>query len=174
MIEGLLQGVPNVSVYLDNILITGKMEQDHLAILEKILSRLQNAEIRLKHSKCAFMLSSIDYLGHRISADRLQAPAPLNVTQLRSFLGVVNYYSKFLPNLSTMLAPLYRLLKKQTQWIWDAEQDKAFHEAKTHLTSECLLIHYDPQKELVLSCDASRYGVGAVLHIDYKMVQSDQ
>ena len=92
-----------------------------------------------------------------------EAPAPLNVTQLRSFLGVVSYYSKFLPNPSTMLAPLYRLLQKQTKWIWEAEQDKAFHEAKTHLTSECLLIHYDPQKELVLSCDASPYGVGAVL-----------
>ena len=92
-----------------------------------------------------------------------EAPALLNVTQLRSFLGVVNYCSKFLPNLSTMLAPLYRLLQKQTKWIWDAEQDKAFHEAKTHLTSECLLIHYDPQKELVLSCDTSSYGIGAVL-----------
>ena len=126
MIEGLLQGIPNVSVYLDDILIEGKTEQDHLAILEKILSRLQNAGIRLKGSKCAFMLSSIDYLGHRISADGLQptkekvrviseAPAPLNVTQLRSFLGVVNYYSKFLPNLSTMLAPLYMLLQKQTK-----------------------------------------------------------
>ena len=112
------------------------------------------------------MLSSIDYLGHRISADGLQptkekvraiseapaGPAPLNVRQLRLFLGVVNYYSKFLPNLFTILAPLYRLLQKQTKWIWDAEQDKAFHEAKTHLSSECLLIHYDPQKELVLSC----------------------
>ena len=100
MMEGLLQGIPNVSIYLDDILIAGKTEQDHLAILEKILSRLQNAGIRLKHSKCAFMLSSIDYLGHRISADGLQptkekvraiseAPAPLNITQLRSFLGVV-------------------------------------------------------------------------------------
>ena len=138
--------------------LSQETKQDHLAILEKILSRLENAGIRLKHCKCAFMLSSIDYLGHRVSADGLQptkervraiseAPAPPKVTQLRSFLGVVNYYSKFLPNLSTMSAPLYRRLQKQTKWIWDAEQDKTFHEAKTHLTSECLLIHYDPQKQ---------------------------
>ena len=72
MMEGLLQGIPNVSVYLDDFLIAGKTEQDHLAILEKILSRLQNAGIWLKHSKCAFMLSSVDYLEHRISADGLQ------------------------------------------------------------------------------------------------------
>ena len=107
MMEGLLQGISNVSVYLDDILIAEKKEQDHLAILEKILSRLQNAGILLKRSKCAFMVSSIDYLGHRISADGLQptkekvraiseAPAPQNVTQLRSFLGVVNYYSQVL------------------------------------------------------------------------------
>ena len=72
MMEGLLQGIPNVSVYLDDILIAGKTEQDYLAILEKTLPRLQNAGIRLKRCKCAFMLSSIDYLGHRTSADGLQ------------------------------------------------------------------------------------------------------
>ena len=102
MMAGLLQGTPNVTVYMDDILIAGKTEQDHLAILEKMLSRLQNAGIWLKRSKCAFILSSIDSLGHRISADGLQpikekvraiseAPAPLNVTQLRSFLGVITH-----------------------------------------------------------------------------------
>ena len=94
MMEGILQGIPNVSVYLDDILITGKMEQDRLTILEKILSRLQNAGIWQKRCKCAFMLSSIDFLGHRISADGLQptkekmnaiseAPAP---TMLHSYV----------------------------------------------------------------------------------------
>ena len=59
-------------------------------------------------------------------------------SDLGGFRWFPPYYSKFLSNFSTMLAPLYRLLQKQTKWIWDAEQDKAFHEAKTHLTSECL------------------------------------
>ena len=97
------------SIWMTSLL--QERSRDHLAILEKIFSRLQNAGIRLKRSKCAFMLSSNDYLGHRISADGLkptkekvraisEASAPLNVTQLRSFLGVVNYYSKFLLNLS--------------------------------------------------------------------------
>ena len=93
MMEGLLHGIPNISVHLDDILFSRKMEQDHLAILEKILSRLQNAGIRLKRSKYAFMLSTVDYLGHRISADGLQptkqkvramSEAPtLNVTEFR-------------------------------------------------------------------------------------------
>lgn len=85
------------------------------------------------------------------------------MTQLKSFLGLVNYYSKFLPNLSNTLAPLYRLLQKNTRWCWGAEQKKAFQKAKESLTSDCVLVHFDPAKPLILACDASPYGVGAVL-----------
>ncbi len=90
----------------------------------------------------------------------LRLQDPLNVTQLLSFLGVVNYYSKFLPNLSTMLAPLYRLFKNKQSGFGMLNRIKHF--MKPRLT-ECLLIHYDAQKELVQSCDASPYGVGTVL-----------
>ena len=172
--EGLLQGIPNVSVYLDDILITGKSDEEHLKTVEGVLARLEKAGLRLKRSKCKFMLPSIEYLGHTISASGLQptkekvraiveAPAPHNVSQLKSFLGLLNYYAKFLPQLSTLLAPLYSLLQKNKQWTWGVEQEKAFLEAKAQLTSPRILAHYDPEKELVLSCDASPYGVGAVL-----------
>ena len=174
VMERILQGISGVSVYIDDILVTGKTEQDHLRNLEKVLRCLNQAGLRLKRAKCAFMLSSVEYLGHRISAEGIQptqekvraiaeAPAPNNVSQLRSFLGVVNYYAKFLPNLSTALAALYRLLQKKAKWTWDADQKEAFSEAKTRLTSSCVLVHYDAEKELVLSCDASPYGLGAVL-----------
>ena len=91
------------------------------------------------------------------------APAPTDVTQLKSFLGLLNYYSKFLPNLSNTLAPLYRLLLKKTKWCWGSEQIEAFQTAKESLTFDCLLVHFDPAQKLVLACDASPYGVGAVL-----------
>ena len=174
IIESILQGIPHVCIYLDDILITGKDDADHLQTLETVLTRLETAGLRLRREKCVFMLPSVEYLGHRISADGLHptaekttaiadAPPPRDVSQLRSFLGMVNYYAKFLPNLSSTLAPLYRLLEKKTSWSWGKEQEAAFKTAKTHLTSSCLLVHYDPQKPLVLSCDASPYGVGAVL-----------
>lgn len=93
----------------------------------------------------------------------LQALAPKNVAQLRSFLGLLNYYAKFLPNLSSTLAPLYDLLKSSTHWCWNSVQQSAFQKAKNLLTSSSFLVHFDPDKELVLACDSSEYGLGAVL-----------
>ena len=83
--------------------------------------------------------------------------------QLKSFLGLINYYGKFLPHLSTVLAPLYALLQKGKQWEWGEEQRRAFTTAKAKLTTSSLLVHYNPAKTLLLSCDASAYGLGAVL-----------
>ena len=125
-IEGVLRGIPHVCVYLDDILITGKTESDHLKNLEAVLARLEEADMRLKQKKCGFMLPNVEYLGHNISATGLQltkektraiaeAPAPQDVTQLRAFLGLVNYSGKFLRQLSSQLAPLYRLLEKNTK-----------------------------------------------------------
>ena len=92
-----------------------------------------------------------------------EAPAPKNPTELKSFLGMLNFYGKFIPNLSSILEPLHSLLRKDVVWKWEVEQQEAFHKAKTHLQSSDVLVHYAPEKELVVSCDASPYGVGAVL-----------
>ena len=167
--------MPNVCVYLDDILVTGETDQAHLKTLDEVLRRLKEAGIRLKQAKCAtFMQFSVEYLGHKISAEGIRptteklraindAPPPNNVSQLRSFLGLVNYYGKFLPQLATTLAPLYSLLQQNINWNWGPSQQAAFKEAKAQLTSDCLLVHFDSRKELLLACDASPYGVGAVL-----------
>ncbi|KAG8173795.1 hypothetical protein JTE90_015579 [Oedothorax gibbosus] len=91
------------------------------------------------------------------------APTPTNVGELRSFLGLVTFYSKFLPNMSTKLAPLYNLLQKSVPWHWSQAETEAFQNIKDTICDTGLLVHYDPSKELVLACDASPYGVGAVL-----------
>ena len=127
--DNLLQGIPQVCVYLDHILVTGKSTKEHLKKLDRVLSRLKNAGMCLKKSKCAFLLPQVEYLGHHISekwfqpaAQKLkaivEAPTPNNVSQLKSVLGIINYYSKFLPNLCTQLAPLYSLLQKKQAWKW--------------------------------------------------------
>ena len=78
-------------------------------------------------------------------------------------MGLLNYYNRFLSNLAANLTPLYSLLNKQQQWVWSDEQQVAFQRAKDALQSDALLTHYDPAEPLVLACDASEYGIGAVL-----------
>ena len=120
------------------------------------------------------MHPKIEYLGHIIDAEGLhlteekvkairEAPKPKNVRELRSFLGILNYYGRFLCNLSTNLVPLHDLLCKGVTWIWKRKHDEAFNTAKNTLQSDSVLVHYDPDKPLVLTCDASPYGIGAVL-----------
>jgi len=172
--DSLLQGLKHVCVYIDDILITGKTEEEHLQTLNEVLTRLENAGVRLKKDKCVFMADEVVYLGHRINKEGPQppsekvraitdSPAPTNISELRAFLGLVNFYGKFMQNLSTLLAPLYKLLRKGVPWRWKAAQQKAFQGAKDLLKSPKLLVHYDPKRELILTCDASPYGLGAVL-----------
>ena len=132
-IENILQNLPHTCVYLDDILVTGKTESEHIKNPEEVLIRLKKAGLRLKKQKCSFMLPSVDYLGHSVTPEGLQptkekiraitdAPVPTNLAQLRSFLGLVNYYSKFLPQLATILAPLYSLLQRNNKWHWGDKQ----------------------------------------------------
>ena len=120
----------------------------------------------------------MDFLGHRIDAEGIhplptkveamvKAPAPTNITELKSFLGMVNYYAKFLPNVSTHLFPLYALLKKEHGWKWDKECQHVFVLIKKMLSSTQVLTPYDPKLPLCLAADASAYGLGAVLSLEW-------
>ena len=167
VMENLLQGIPRVCVYIDDILVTGSTEEEHLANLAQVLTRLGTAGMRLKREKCAFMLGSVSYLGHIISSEGLStgnlkvkaivdAPDPKDLSELRSFLGMVNYYGKFLPNLATTLAPLHSLLRQSSVWHWGSKQKKAFQRVKKLLQSNRVLTHFDDQLPLLLECDALR------------------
>lgn len=153
--DTVLQGLPRTICYLDDILITGDTEEEHLQNVEKVLLRLQKYGIRAKRTKCSFMRKSVVYLGHCIDATGLhttqskvqaitQAPQPQNVQELRSFLGLLHYYGKFLPNLATVLHPLNDLLRNDSRWNWSQECTTAFESAKSLLVSAPVLAHYDP------------------------------
>ena len=174
VMESVLQGLPGVVVYIDDILVTGPTADKHLETLEQVLARLENAGLRVKQSKCKFMAPSVEYLGFKIDANGLHplvekveavrdAPTPRNVQELKAYLGLLTYYSKFLPNMSSVLTPLYQLLRKDAPWHWTKSQEKAFAESKALLVSSRLLVHFNPTLPLTLACDASAYGVGAVL-----------
>lgn len=174
MLESLLRGIPKVIVRLDDILISGSTDEDHLKNLTEVLERLKNAGLRLNKKKCSFFKPEVVYCGNVVSSEGtrplksnveaiLNARAPLSVTELKGYLGMLNYYHRYLPCLSTSLAPLHDLLKKGSAWKWGDAQEKAFQQSKKLLTSTKLLVHYDDKKETILACDASPYGIGAVI-----------
>ena len=123
--ESLLQNIPGVIVYVDDVLITGKNDEEHLKSLEMVLKRIEDAGMLLKKEKCVFMAKSVSYLGHIIDPQGLhptqdivdaiqEAPSPKNLSQLKAYLGLLTYYRRFLPNISNHLFSLDRLLQKNT------------------------------------------------------------
>ena len=118
--------------------------------------------------------ASVVYLGHLIDSTGLHptedklaavrdAPPPKDATTLKSFLGLMMFYSRFMPHHSTVLAPLNNLHKKNVPWKWTKSEDATFTAAKNLLLNSRTLVHYNESLPLVLSCDASSYGAGAVL-----------
>ena len=155
-------------------MLTGKTDEEHLMNLEKVFNRLQEHGLHLKQTKGAFMSSSVEYLGYMIDVEEIKAtpkkveaiskaPQPKNKIELRSFLGLVNYYGKFIPQLASVTQPLNHLLCKKTCWKGTAKCERAFTTFKAQLTSTKVLVHYDVNLPLRLACDASAYGVGAVI-----------
>ena len=110
------------------------------------------------------MVSAVTFWGHKVDKDSLHllpdkisavlnAPTSRNIQELKLYLGLLSYYSKFLPKLSTVLAPLYRLLRKDAHWRRKAAEEKAFELSKGLLTSSHLLVHFDPSLPLILACE---------------------
>lgn len=173
-IENLVKDIPNVVVYLDDILISGENEVAHLRNVDAVLSRLREAGLRLKKDKCCFQVKEVVYLGHKIDSEGVhpleqkieaiqKVPEPKSVTELQAYLGLLNYYHGFLPQISTVLAPLHELLQKGHVWRWGSRHKQAFEKSKSLLQSYQVRVHYRSDLPLVVSCDASGVGLGAIL-----------
>ena len=148
--------------------------EEHLKNLVEVFERLHKYGIRMCKQKCYFMQDSVEYLGHRVDAEGIRAtpekisaivnaPQPENVQQLRSFLGLLNYYRKFLPHLATILQPLNELLQKGKKWNWTIGCTQAVNTARDLLKTSNLLTHYDSTLPIRLATDASQYGLGAII-----------
>jgi len=172
-IDQVLQGLDNVCVIQDDVLVTGENDADHLSNLEKVFQRCQKFGLRVKPEKCRFLQETVVFFSLQISKDGIHptddkiravrdAPTPTNVTELRSWLGMLNFHAKFLPNISTTLHALNELLGNK-DWCWTKECDEAFAKAKDMLMSAPMLVHYDPKLPMYLAVDASPYGLGAVI-----------
>ena len=151
----LLQGMPGVLCYLDDILVSGASEDEHHDRLCVVLDTLREAGLKLQLDKCSFGVNEVSYLGLTINSkgqhptdDKVKAivaaPEPSNLKQLESYLGMFNFYCRFVPNASTVLGPLNRLRQKNVPWSWGCQESDAFAKSKRLLLNSKALVHFNP------------------------------
>lgn len=178
-INGILHDLDFCYVYLDDILIVSENEQQHRQHLEQVFERLDKNGLSIKQEKCIFGVSSVNFLGYEVTpkgisplperVDKIKNfEKPTNVTELRRYLGLLNFYRRCLPHAAETQAPLHEMTKNRkkkdkTPLIWTTEAENAFVKTKTDLANAALLAHPDPELELSLMTDASDHAIGAVL-----------
>lgn len=174
VLDQVLSGIPNTCCYIDDILVTGSNDHDHLKTLDEVFARLEKHGIKVNKQKSSFMQSSVSYLGHVLSKSGIapnkervraimEAKTPKKVEDVQQFMGMVNYYNRFIKQIATKAEPLYNLTRDGIKFVWSKECQTAFDTLKEELSRQTLLTRFDPKKQLVMACDASPYGVGAIL-----------
>ena len=164
-----------VGVYLDDVCIGGNDFETMLQRIEALFNRLRAAGLLLKAKKCFFFQKELNFLGHKISKEGISQdsekvdrithwPTPADVTELKGWLGLTTYYSKFLRNMAEEATPLYRLLQADVPFIWSSKCQRAFDIIKQMITSAPVLGVPDlSQGNFIVDCDASQNSIGAVL-----------
>lgn len=176
MMRKLLEGLDCVENFIDDIIVYNMEFDQHLVVLKELFTRLRNANLTAKPSKCFIAFESVDCLGHVVGNNKLaldkskveairDAPNPTTKKQVRSFLGLVGFYRKFVPNFSSIAVPLTDLTKKgqPNKVHWSDCHERAFKTLKGALCSFPILKLPDIGQKFFLQTDASDTGIGAVL-----------
>lgn len=172
--DTMMAGLQGTAVYMDDVVVGGKTVEEHDRNLRAVLQRIQDFGFTIRAEKCSFGQSEIRYLGHIVDSRGLRPDPgkieaitklspPTDVSGVRSFLGAINFYGKFVPNMRMLRYPLDKLLKTDTKFEWTPECQRAFEQFKRLLSSDLLLTHYDPRQEIIVSADASSVGLGATI-----------
>jgi hypothetical protein len=163
-----------VVIFIDDILIYSRIEEDHANHIRVVLQRLRDYRLYAKFSKCEFCLDSVKFLGHTISSKGISVDPtkvqevmdwkpPTSVHQIHSFLGLAGYYRRFIPDFSKIAKPMTELLKKEVKFHWDDKCEEAFHTLRKLLATAPVLAQPDSTLPFDVYCDASGTGLGCVL-----------
>ena len=177
-----LQGISNVFVYIDDLIIYSDSFEEHLVHLYLVFQRLSKYGLIVNEKKCSFFTQKLIYLGLEFGPDGYRPvvdtlpkinnyPIPVNRKQVLKFLGIINYYRTHIPNLAEIAAPLYELLQSGKRFKWSTEQQKAFEELKLQFEKRLVLAPLRSDGELSLYTDASGVALGAVLLQDNQPVE---
>lgn len=154
-----LQGLEGVEVFMDDVLVCGDSMEQHDAGLEKVMQRIGSAGLKLKKEKCSLRQSQLPFLGHLIDQSEVRPDPgkveaisklspPTTVQELKRVLGKINYLGRYIPNLSTIAQPLYKLLKSKNTWAWGHTQQEAFKNIKELLTTAPVLTYLQPSQRM--------------------------
>ncbi|EGT51773.1 hypothetical protein CAEBREN_12621 [Caenorhabditis brenneri] len=174
VMDQLINGIEGAAAYLDDIIITGSTIEEHNTRLKKVMSRIHEFGMRMKLEKCKFLIEEVRFLGfivdengRRPDPEKVKAiknmPVPKDITQVKSFLGLIQFYGAFVNSLFRLRPPLDALTKKETPFVWSRDCQQAFDKIKDVLQSDLLLTHFDPNKPIIVAADASKDGIGGVL-----------
>jgi len=166
-------------VYLDDVLIFSPTFKEHLGMLDQVLTRLINANLKIKLKKCEFARTELNYLGHTLNsigrrpdAEKVAAvkllPPPVDVKQIEIFIGKVGYYQKFVEGFSALAHPLNKLRRKDVPWTWGPDQQESFETLRDALCTAPVLRHPDFHRKFFIQTDASGHGIGAVLAQEFE------
>lgn len=172
--ERLFSGIPGTVCFYDDIVIAGRDDNELNERLYIVLDKLSVAGLTVKKEKCKFFSDHVTFLGYKVDKngfhipdDRIKAinnvAVPKSTQDVKAFLDLVNYYGKFVENMSTIAGPLYALLKNNTKFVWNLNRSKTFSKIKESILSNKVLMYYNPHLELIVASDASPFGVEAVL-----------
>lgn len=174
LIDTMLAGLKGTSGYMDDVVVGGENEEEHDRNLKAVLHRIEDFGFTIRAEKCSFRKRQIQYLGHVIDHQGLRPDPskieaitklspPTDVSGVRSFLGAINYYGKFVPNMRMLRYPLDNLLKSEAKFEWNQACQQAFESFKRILSSNLLLTHYNPKLDIIVAADASSIGLGATI-----------
>ncbi|KFD60559.1 hypothetical protein M514_27263 [Trichuris suis] len=174
LMDVVLEGIDFAMVYMDDILVFSKDDNDHMKHLAVVFERISAAGLTLRGRKCRIGVSEVSFLGHVFSSKGMQPdpskvrcivnwPKPTNVNEVQRFIGLASYYRRFIAHFADIAAPLHSLTQKDAPFVWSEKCQESFETLKEALSSEPILALPDCAVEFDLFTDASQHGLGAIL-----------